>query len=336
MLPAATRSGIVDAINSFDELYGCTVGYYGGNACSQLASGMIPSINFGRILVILEELDLPGGVMVDVPGLSSPPGQNVSTTPVTIPSTPLFISNNSRVTSEVVGAGLSCGLTIIAGIGVIGGAAAEVPTAGASTIVVVLAWTGFVTSGIQCINGIVRSAEALSNPTTNSLQQWDDNTIYSTAFLIVDALGLASGFAALPATMKNLLAVLQRRGALLSLAQLERMSRAERQVALRAAVQQATRTEEGAAEMATALRNAGLSERQAASVLANGASTARRARTALRAISSVTATRLNAQLLGAISGGLSPLVSASPSRITGSGSGVINSLIVHVLNVQSS
>jgi hypothetical protein len=40
-------------------------------------------------------------------------------------------------------------------------------------------------------------------------------------------------------------------------------------------------------------------------------------------------------LLSALSGGLTPLVSATPSRITGSASGSVNSVIVHIINLAS-
>lgn len=327
MLSPATRNRMVAAIYGEEELKGCQIGYYGDGVCSMMEAGMVPSSNFGRILAVVEETLGPTGVVVD--------SALLSTSPTTVPDVPEFASNQSRATSELVGAGLSCGFAVIAGIGVIGGAAAEIPTAGASTVLVVVAWVGFATSAVQCVNGIVRSVEAERNPETNSLQQWDNNQIYSTALLIVDIVGVATAVASLPAATKNLLAVLERRGSLLTAQTLSTMNRVERQAAMRAALAQATRTPEGRAEVLKALRDAGLSEKQAAQTLASGAATTRRAGVALRAITEVTATRLNMQLLGALSGGMTPLVSATPSRLTGSASGSINSVIVHIINLVS-
>ena len=90
---------------------------------------------------------------------------------------------------------------------------------------------------------------------------------------------------------------------------------------------------EGQREVLQALRAAGLTERQAAQTLARGAGTGRRALQTARAISQVTSRRLNMQLMAALSGGLAPLVSATPSRLTGSASGSVNALIVHVINL---
>ena len=125
--------------------------------------------------------------------------------------------------------------------------------------------------------------EALRNPDENTLQQWDDNTIYSTAVLIVDVVGVASAVASLPAATKNLLGVLERRGGLAAV-RLSGMDKVERQAAMKIAIQQATRTPEGKAELMEALRKANLSEKQAAQTIAHGAKSARRAGVALRAI----------------------------------------------------
>jgi hypothetical protein len=230
----------------------------------------------------------------------------------------------------MIGAGLSCGLAVVSGIGVLGGAAAEVPTAGASTVIVVLAWTGFVTSGIQCVNGVVRAAEAIHNPASNSLQQWDTNKIYSTSILIVDAVGVVSGLASLPFATRNLLAVLERRGGMVTAERLAAMSRAERPAAIQRAVGEATRTPEGRQALEAALRDAGLTERQAAQVLAHGAGTARRAGIVARVISQETARRLNGSLRDAIGTVAGAAASATPESLFGSASGSVNALIVHI------
>ena len=102
------------------------------------------------------------------------------------------------------GAGLNCTLAVISAVGVLGSAAAEVPSAGTSTFVMVIAWTGVVASGVQCVNAITRSYQALMNPESESLSRWDDSSIYSSSMLVVDALGVASALTSLPRSVTNL------------------------------------------------------------------------------------------------------------------------------------
>ncbi len=91
-------------------------------------------------------------------------------------------------------------------------------------------------------------------------------------------------------------------------------------------------TPEGRRAVETALREAGLTERQVAQTIAYGAQTTRRATVVTRVLSAETTTRLNATLRDIISGVAGIGVSATPSSWTGSGSGSVNSLIVNVLS----
>jgi glycerate-2-kinase len=63
-----------------------------------------------------------------------------------------------------------------------------------------------------------------------------------------------------------------------------------------------------------------------------------RAGRAILAVSKVTAARSQANLIFVISGGLSPIVSATPERLTltGAASGSVNALLVHVTNLGAS
>ena len=72
-------------------------------------------------------------------------------------SPPPFTANRSRLGPELVGAGLNCGLTVVAAVGVFGGAAAEVPSGGTSTFLVVMAWTVMGTSPNPVMKIIGRS-----------------------------------------------------------------------------------------------------------------------------------------------------------------------------------
>ena len=327
MIPETTLRGIVQAIHSHTELYGCIIGFHGNNQSRVLHEGYIPSSNYGRVMVIVEESSIAQSE-VNVQSTS----YEVSPEP-TVALPPAYITNSSRVNAELTGAGISCTLAVISGVGVIGGVAAEVPTAGASTLLVVMVWTGFVTSGIQCVNAIVRSVEAVQNPDSNSLQRWDSNEIYSTSILIVDAVGVVSSLISLPFATRNLLAILERRGGMVAAGQLERMSRPARQEAIERALQQATRTPEGRAAIEQALREAGLNARQVAQVMAHGAGTARRARVVSQVITAETARRLNATIRDIVGGVSGVVASGTSSRSTGSASGSVRAVMVHVLNV---
>src|SRR5579863_5019321 len=231
MLTSQQRQKIVEAVYSVPELYGVQIGYYGDSMCSSLAEGMTPSLNYGLRAVIIEEA----------------PAETISTTPQELPTpSPTFISNRSHAGTELLGAGLSCTFAVISGVGVLGSAAAEVPSAGTSTFVLVVAWAGFVTSSVQCLNGIARVTAIAANPDGNTLQQWDSNKIYTSSILIVDLIGVASGLASLPQATRNLLAVLERRGGLATTQVLSQMNRAERAAAIQEAVRQASRSPESA------------------------------------------------------------------------------------------
>ena len=320
MITEQTLNEIVRAIHAQSELQGCMIGFEGNRQSRMLHPGLTPSVNYSRIIVIVEELEISGqtiiGALSPVPTETAPPA---------------VITNGSRLRQELIGAGLSCSLTVVSGIAVVGGVAGEIPSAGASTVLVIAGWTGLITAGAQCGNGLVRSWQAINNPDSNSLQQWDDNRYYSTAFLIVDAVGIVSSVVQLPFAMRNLFAILERRGGLMATNQLARLSKAERAAATEEALRRATQTPEGRRAVEAALREAGLTERQVAQAFAHGAGTTRRATIVSRVLSVETTTRLNAALRDVISGIGGIGVSATPASWTGSGSGSVNAFIVNVL-----
>jgi hypothetical protein len=312
---------LVAAVYDQPELTGCIVGFQGGNQSRALHPGIVPALNYGRVMVIVEETTSDD---------KTPPVPPVPKQATVAPTPPAVLLNRSRIKPELVGAGLSCGLAVVSMVGVFGSAAAEVPTGGASTVLLVLAWTGMVTSAIQCVNGVVRSAEALSNPDSNSLQVWDENEIYSKSMLVVDAVGVVSAVASLPFAVRNLLAVLERRGGLVTAEKLFQMTREEREAAVKAAVKQASRTPEGAEAVQSALRDAGLSEKQAAQTAKFGAHTARRAKVVARVISEETARRLHSSARDIIGGVGGAVVSGMNANVVGSASGSVN-YFFHVL-----
>ena len=171
---------------------------------------------------------------------------------------PSIITNHSRLGPELVGAGVSCALTVVSAIGVVGGAAAEVPTGGASTFLVIAAWTGMVSGGVQCLNGLVRVGAIFAAPDDNTLQRWDSNLSYSMGILLVDALGIVSGVASLPFAARNLLAALSRQRAFiargLTFDALRSMNRAQRLRAISEVFEDAAKTSEGREALVRAAR----------------------------------------------------------------------------------
>ncbi len=322
MYSEATLRRIVEAIHSRPELNGCVIGFHGNNQSRVLHQGINSSANFGRVVVIVEESWI-SEAQVRIP--------DIAPVPAVVPRTPDYISNRSRVSAEFTGAAINCGLTVLSGAGVLFGGALEVVTGGASTVLVVMGWVGTATSGVQCLNGITRTVEAHRNPDSNSLQQWDTNQVYRYSMNIVDGLGVASSLISLPLATRNLIGILGRRGGLVTLDQLERMTRSQRQAAIQQAVTQATQTPAGREAVALALREAGLAERQVAQVMAHGAGTGRRARLVAGVLSEETARRLNGTIREIVGGVVGVGASATSERRTGSASGVVNALIVHVL-----
>jgi hypothetical protein len=329
MREAALR-GIVEAINAMPETRGVAIGYYGDLVCRQLSNGDRTNPNFHRLIIIVEEAPVSGVQVATRPApvASTPPREASSNS-----AQQAMQTNGSRLAPELIGAGLSCGFTVISAVGVVGSAAAEVPTAGASTILLVASWAGLVTSGIQCINGVVRVVEIARNPEGTSLAEWDNNAWYSGFIFVVDAVGVASGVASAGAATRNLLAVLERRGGLVTTQQLMRMNRAGRAEAMQRAIAQASRSPESAAVLREALEAAGAEVRAAGGLSRVAASRA------AAVIAEETTRRLHravAEVLGAYGG---PLGSALPASWVGSASGSVNTtggVIIHALGVSSS
>jgi len=316
---------VVDVIHSQPELTGVVVGYYDGMMCSVADYGAMVSLNYWEKAVIVEEVDENGNSVLVPPE------------PTDTVSPPALITNRSRMWSEFAGAGLSCGFAVISGVGVLGSAAAEVPSGGSSTFLLVVAWTGFATSSIQCINGIVRTVEATRNPDSDSIARWDQNKIYTVSFLIVDAIGVGAGLASLAPNVKNLLAVLERRGGLASADALAKMSRDARGKAIQAALQQARRNPESAKILDEALAEA-LGGRVVRRVARNVIIASRNAGQVSDVIADETARRLSRAMIDVISSVDSPIASAMPSDWIGSASGSVNAVggqLIHVIGLDA-
>jgi hypothetical protein len=315
---------IVDVIHAQPELTGVIVGHYGGLMCSIADTGSMVALPYWEKAVIIEEID--DDASVEVPS-----------DPTDTARPPAVITNRSRIWSEFAGAGLNCGFAVISAVGVVGGAAAEVPSGGTSTFLVVVAWAGLATSSIQCVNGIVRTVEAATSPDSDSLARWDKNRIYTVSFLVVDAIGVAAGLASLGPNVKNLLAVLERRGGLKSADMLAKMGREARAQAIQDALNQARRNPESARILDEALKDA-LGSRTVRRVATNAVIASRNTGVVSKVIADETARRLLRAINDVIGSVDSPIASALPSDWVGSASGSVNAAggqLIHVVGLDT-
>lgn len=321
---------MVRRIHAFPDLNGCRVGLYGNYQCRVLHPGYNVGPNSERVLVIIEEVETDDPtVLRDLRQWATAQGGSPAGAP-----NPLVVTNRSRLGPELAGAGISCGLTAVAFFGVAGGVAAEVPTGGAATFLVVAAWTGFVTQSIQCANGLARIMEIRISPESDSLEQWDHNNFYKYFMLIVDGAGVTTGVASLPFAMRNLWAVLSRQRSFaacgLSLDRLKAMNRAQRLQAIQEVVGEASRTPEGRDALMLAARESGVG---AKSIQSTVGLSVRNADRMVNVVRDETIRRLKGSLaeIGGSIGGFG--ASAMPSRLVGSASGSV-SWLINVIDVQ--
>jgi len=324
VIPENVRREIVVRIHAFPELAGCPIGYQGELQSRVLHPGFCASPLSERVVVLIEEVEL-----IDPTSLAElqrfAAGQGVS--PEGAPN-PTLVTNDSVLGPELIGAGLSCGLTIVAALGVAGGVAAEVPTGGMSSFLVVAAWVGLTTSAIQCANGIVRVGAIIAAPEDNTLQRWDKSAIYTNSILVVDALGVVSGLASLPFATRNLYAVLQRQSSFvargLSFESLRSMNRAQRLAVISEVFEEAARTPEGRAALITAARQAGVGTQ---TIQRSASLSVRGAATVSRVIRDETVRRLSASMRDVFGGLVGPVGSGMRSSLVGSASGSVNYVI---------
>ena len=233
---------IKDATYKIPDFNGCRM-IYNGKLQSTLITRGIPNSKNYNIIIIIEEFHEP--LHFDTPVSSS---KSASIPP------PTQQLNRTRAGAELAGAGLSCTLAVASGFAVFGSAAAAVPTGGTSIFVTAVAWTGLVTSGLQCINGAVRTYEAYSNPESSSLEQWDSNFWYDNTFKIIDGLGIISGVASIGVAAKTVKAMLTLKGGLPSESVLSAMTNAQRVAAFREAVRRVSQNPSNAAEFSNLLK----------------------------------------------------------------------------------
>lgn len=320
MLSQAQLSAITDYLQSVPQLTGCRIGYYGGDMSTPLHPGNPGSPHY-NIIVIIDEFNIR-------PYSSTGPDAEPE-----LP-TPAQVTNDSRVGRELIGAGLSCGFTIVAGVGFVGALAAEGPSLGTSTVLAVAAWTGMATGYAQCINGLYRSSEALANPYSDSLERLDNEAWYSGTFFVIDALGVISGGFGIAGSRRAIIQLLERRAALPVAQQLGQLSRAERIEAFRQALRRAAGNNQTRRELIAALEEAFPNRNVAAMILGrNPISSIRSGVVVSNIISEAIAGGISNEIRNIIMGLGGFAVSGSPASMTGSGSGSLNTIGAAVINI---
>jgi hypothetical protein len=312
---------VVWCIHSKHELAGCVIGYYGDNMCRTIAYPSCVTPNSENIAVIIEEV-----VILQASGGSS-------SAPPPAPAPKAFVTNRSKIGAELIGAGASCTFAAVSGLGVIGAGAAEVPSAGLSTFLLVAAWGGFVTGAIQCGNGVIRVGAALSDLDGTTLDRWDDNEYYAGAMLIVDGIGVATAVVALPFAIREMWKFFSNLRAFnamkLTFERLQAMNRLERMRTITKVFKDAARSGEDTVALVRAAKAAqvGAKTMQAGR---EGLSV-RQANTLRKIIQEHTITRIKQELFDVFMGAAGIGLSATPARWTGSGSGSVNT-VIHLMD----
>lgn len=319
VIPERALRLIVQRVHAVPELAGCLVGYHGGGQCRVIGYPSCVTPNSENVAVLIEEVILP-----PLPGSdeSAPP-------PVPTRAT---VTNRSKLGPELIGAGANCGLTVVSALGMAAGVASELPTGGASTFLVIASWSGLAMGGIMCANGLVRVGAALVDLEDDTLQAWDDNRIYVTAMLLVDAIGVAGAVSSLPFAVRELWGITVRlrafRSLNLSFDALKRMNRLQRMRTLSTLFQEASRTNEGVTELVVAARKAQMGAR---AMQRSGSLSVRHAETLRDIIDQATVRRLDYTLRSVLGSMAGVGVSSTPSDQTGSGSGSVN-WVIHLLD----
>jgi hypothetical protein len=322
MIPERLLSQIVNKIHSIPQLGGCAVGLYGNNQSRMLHLGQSVTPYSDRIIVIVEEVWVDDEeVLKDNEKWAATPGGS----PDNVVS-PIIVTNRSKLGPELIGAGISCTLTVVSALGVAGGAAAELPSGGTSTFLVVVAWTGLVTQGIQCANGLVRIGAIMRSPDDNTLDRWDNDDTYKCIIFLVDLIGVASTIASLPAGARKLFLALAHKQAFasrkLSFEALKRMNRAERARVLSEVFDEAAQMPSQRKTLVEALKAAQITDKS----LGRGAISVRHAQGMMRIISEETVTRLQGEMKGLFWSAASIGGSGTPATWTGSASGSVNTI----------
>lgn len=172
-LKAIVAPHLIRVINSHPELVGCQIHYRSEETGEVVISLGNPSSPNAKMIVILEK--------------------NGSRT------------NRSFLMKELTSVTINCGMATLSATAVAGGVAASGFTGGAAIGVSIVAWSGFVASGLKCSNSIGRSLNSVFDPNSNNLYELDNDDTYKKA---IEGLELANkyiGYVQLPISLSKLL-----------------------------------------------------------------------------------------------------------------------------------
>lgn len=318
MIPEPILQGIAARIQAIPELAGVEIEFQGNSSSRVLRHGFSATAESAHIIVIIEEASCSSKAEVDeLERYAQIPGGVPAGAPL-----PQSL-NRTKVTRELIGAGASCGFAIISGIGLV---AAGVFSGGVGFLAVGL-WSA---GAIQCVNGVIRAAETINNPDSDSLEQWDSVKTYKYGMLFVDAFGVVGGAFGVKASVKSLLALMARNSALraqLTSEALAAMNRAERLKVISEAFQQTATTEEGRRAIITAARAEGLG---VAALQAPVGMSANHANKLVRIVSNETIKQIKTTTRETLLGAAGIAVSGTPDTLTGSASGAVY-WIIHLI-----
>jgi hypothetical protein len=219
-------NGFVKVIHDMPDFRGCMVGYEGTYGASGPVSRTLYDGNGNTsVAVVIEEIFVTDPTMNADTERWATRGRSPENV-----ANPAVANNKSKLGAELKGLGWTCGMVLVSTVAFAGATAAEVPTGGMSTFLVIVTWTGMVTSIMECSNAAARVAAALGNPEGSELEKLDNDKRYQLIFLIVDALNVASAIASLPSGVKSLANLIKQRAAAKGLTEavLRHMNRAER------------------------------------------------------------------------------------------------------------
>jgi len=326
MLSEALIQRIVEYLQSQPEIHGAQIGMHANGQSRLLSEGLSPSINYSKT-VMIEEV-----IREEIQHIPAPRRQEQTL----FGSSAEAYTNESHLTSESVGAGLSCGFALLSGVEMIGGVLGAAPSAGTSLTVTVAGWIGFASSSVQCSNALMRLYNIHVNPGGHDNYYLDNDPVYQRFTQWVDAVGLVSAvpgayraYGTIRAAMSPTLS-----RSLPSMEALMAMSRAERQQAIQRAYQEVRATDEGRAAFEEAMHSSSFNAHRAAGSRSTAGAFTQATHTANAAVTVAAAARIREGVKTLIITGANAATSASPSSLTGSGSGVLNAIMTNQLWTQ--
>ncbi|MEM9834983.1 MAG: hypothetical protein AAF828_00690 [Bacteroidota bacterium] len=181
------------------------IAFIGRGACTVIREANMPQGY--QNWIVLKEVQLPDNT-------TSSPAQLAPPQP------------KGNLAGEFLNAGLSCGSAVLAGAAVAGGAAAAPVTAGTSTVVSALAFTGAVASAAQCGISVGRVINDLFQTNHNAIL--DGNEYYTKTAAALDVIGLIGAAASVGMATKAAIQMNKAAGSPPMIKTLQRMNRPAR------------------------------------------------------------------------------------------------------------